>query len=246
MRLEGKAALITGVDASLGRQIAVHFAREGASVAGVGQTEDGARAIEELQRAGGTGVYLEADTSKRNDAEKAVAGAIDAFGRIDVLVNYNPVRRILGTIVDMTDEEFDEQMTADVMRVVRLGRHAIPAMAKGGGGAVINISSINSDGLKGRALRSASKAALNSLTIAMALDHGPQHIRVNALVLGPVGASGGRGGDGGGDPSPIGQVATLDQVAAAAVFLASEEAAAITGVLLRIDGGRSLRTSDPA
>ncbi|MCI0820962.1 MAG: SDR family oxidoreductase, partial [Chloroflexi bacterium] len=158
MRLEGKAALITGVDASLGRQIAVHFAREGASVAGVGQTEDGARAIEELQRAGGTGVYLEADTSKRNDAEKAVAGAIDAFGRIDVLVNYNPVRRILGTIVDMTDEEFDEQMTADVMRVVRLGRHAIPAMAKGGGGAVINISSINSDGLKGRALRSASKA----------------------------------------------------------------------------------------
>ncbi|MCH7608624.1 MAG: SDR family oxidoreductase [Chloroflexi bacterium] len=245
MRLEGKAALITGIDASLGRQIAVHFAREGASVAGVGQSEDGPRAIEEVRQAGGMGVYLDADTSKRGDAEKVVAGTIDAFGRIDVLVNYNPVRRILGTVVDMTDEEFDEQMTADIMRVVRLGRHAIPAMAKGGGGAVINISSINSDGLKGRALRSASKAALNSLTIAMALDHGPQHIRVNALVLGPVGASG-RGGDGGGDPSPIGQVATLDQVAAAAVFLASEEAAAITGVLLRIDGGRSLRTSDPA
>ena len=244
MRLEGKAALITGVDASLGRQIAVRFAREGASVAGVGQSEDGPRAIEEVKAAGGTGVYLEADTSKRADAEKAVAGAIDAFGRIDVLVNYNPVRRILGTVVDMTDEEFEEQMTADVMRVVRLGRHAIPAMAKGGGGAVINISSINSDGLKGRALRSASEAALNSLTIAMALDHGPQHIRVNALVLGPVGGSG-RVAEGGEDPSPIGKVATPEQVAAAAVFLASEEAAAITGVLLRIDGGRSLRTSDP-
>ena len=244
MRLEGKAALITGVDASLGRQIAVHFAREGALIAGVGQSEDGSRAIKELQQQGGTGVYLQADTSKRADAEKAVAGALDAFGRIDILVNYNPVRRILGTVVDMTDEEFEEQTTADIMRVVRLGRHAIPAMAKGGGGAVINISSINSDGLKGRALRSASKAALNALTIAMALDHGPEHIRVNALVLGPVGTSG-RGAEGAADPSPIGKVATLDQVAAAAVFLASEEAAAITGALLRIDGGRSLRTSDP-
>ena len=120
---------------------------------------------------------------------------------------YNRVRRGVGAAGAMAGEAIDGQMTADSMRVVRVGRQAIPARAKGGGGAVINISSINSDGLKGRALRSASKAALNSLTIAMALDHGPQHIRVNALVLGPVGASGGRGGEGGVDPSRIGRVA---------------------------------------
>ena len=89
MRLEGKAALITGVDSSLGRQIAIHFAHEGARVAGVGDSSGGAGAIEEIQRQGGTGVYVEADISKPAGAEKAVADALDAFGRIDAVINYN-------------------------------------------------------------------------------------------------------------------------------------------------------------
>ena len=148
MRVAGKTALITGVDTELGRHLAVHFAREGARVAGVGESPAGQLAIQELQQQGGTGVFLEADTSTPAGAEKAVNGALDAFGRIDILVNYNRIRRILGTVVDITAEEFEEQTEIDLMRVIRLARYAIPAMAKGGGGAVVNFSTINSDGLK--------------------------------------------------------------------------------------------------
>lgn len=243
MRLEGKAALITGVDTSLGRQIAIHFAHEGARVAGVGDSSHGSRAIQEIQQQGGTGVYVEADISKSAGAEKAVAGTLDAFGRIDAVINYNSVRRILGTVVDITDEDFEEEMTSDLMRIIRLAHHAIPAMAEGGGGSYVNFSSINSDGLEGRAMRSAGKAAINSLSIAMALDHGPQHIRVNAILMGPKGNPDSSAAP---DPaSPIGKMVTPEEVAAAAAFLASDEAGSITGILLRLDGGRSLRAGAP-
>ena len=243
MRLEGKAALITGVDSSLGRQIAIHFAQEGARVAGVGDSSDGSSAIQEIQQQGGTGVYVEADISESAGAEKAVAGALDAFGRIDAVINYNSVRRILGTVVDITDEDFEEEMTSDLMRIIRLAHYAIPAMAKGGGGSYVNFSSINSDGLEGRAMRSAGKAAVNALSIAMALDHGRDHIRVNAILMGPKGSADPSAAP---DPaSPIGKSVTPEEVGAAAAFLASDEAGSITGILLRLDGGRSLRAGAP-
>ena len=245
MRLEGKTALVTGVDVPLGGQIAAHFAREGARVVGVARSDEPRGAIEALDG----GAFVQADVNTRAGAADAVAGALDALGRIDILVNYNRVRRIQGTVLEIDDETFAEQIDGDLKPVIYVAQHAIPAMAASGGGAVVNVSSISSDGLKGRAIRSASHAALEVLTISMALDHGPQNIRVNALTLGPVGPQDPEGGTAADFQvnalSPIGKVPTPDQVAAAAAFLASDDAGAITGILLRIDGGRSLRGGEP-
>lgn len=184
----------------------------------------------------------------RDEAEAAtmVDEVIARFGRIDALVNYGAARRVLGTILEIADEEFDEEMAADLKSVIALCRAAIPRMADGGGGAIVNISSIAAHGVKGRALRSASKAALGALTRAMALDHAHQKIRVNALLVGPTLTS---------DllrrpeqierlkaEAPLGELHTPDDVAAAIFFLASDDARLITGVLLPVDAGRSLPT----
>ncbi len=249
MRLEGKTALITGVDVALGGRIAASFAREGARVVGVAASEEGRSAMDAIRAEGGDGTFVMADVNTRTGADEAVAGALGALGHIDALVNYNRVRRIQGTVLELDDETFAEQIDGDLKPVIYVAHHAIPAMAKSGGGAVVNVSSVSSDGLKGRAIRSASHAALEILTISMALDHGADNIRVNALTLGPV-APQSTEKDGAADfeanaLSPIGKVPTPDQVAAAAVFLASEDAGAITGILLRIDGGRSLRGGEP-
>ena len=216
-----------------------------ARVVGVARSEEGRGAIEAL----GDATFVQADVNTRTGAADAVAGALDSLDRIDVLVNYNRVRRIQGTILEIDDETFAEQIDGDLKPVIYVAQHAIPAMAASGGGAVVNVSSISSDGLKGRAIRSASHAALEILTVSMALDHGPQNIRVNALTLGPVGPQNPEGGTAADFQvnalSPIGKVPTPDQVAAAAAFLASDDAGAITGILLRIDGGRSLRGGEP-
>ena len=249
MRLEGKTALVTGVDIPLGAQIAANFAREGARVAGIASSDEGRAPMEAIRADGGDATFVQADVNTHDGADRAVTGALDALGRIDILVNYNRVRRIQGTVLELDDATFAEQIDGDLKPVIYMAHLAIPAMAESGGGAVINVSSVSSDGLKGRAIRSASHAALEVLTISMALDHGPQSIRVNALTLGPVGTESPKGGT---PPdfeanalSPIGQVPTPDQVAAAAAFLASDDAGAITGILLRIDGGRSLRGGEP-
>ena len=249
MRLEGKTALITGVDVPLGAQIAARFAREGARVVGVAGSEEGRSAMEAVRAEGGDATFVQADVNTRTGAGEAVAGALGALGRIDALVNYNRVRRIQGTVLELDDETFAEQIDGDLKPVIYVATHAIPAMAKSGGGTILNVSSVSSVGLKGRAIRSASHAALEILTISMALDHGPQSIRVNALTLGPVAPENPKGGNvadfEANALSPIGKVPTPEEVGAAAVFLASDEAGAITGILLRIDGGRSLRGGDP-
>ena len=249
MRLEGKTALITGVDVPLGAEIAASFAREGARVVGVAGSEEGRSAMEAVRAEGGDATFVQADVNSRTGAGKAVAGALDSLGRIDALVNYNRVRRIQGTVLELDDETFAEQIDGDLKPVIYVATHAIPAMAKSGGGTILNVSSVSSVGLKGRAIRSASHAALEILTISMAQDHGPQSIRVNALTLGPVAPENPKGGNvadfEANALSPIGKVPTPAEVGAAAVFLASDDAGAITGVLLRLDGGRSLRGGEP-
>jgi NAD(P)-dependent dehydrogenase (short-subunit alcohol dehydrogenase family) len=247
MRLQGKVSLITGMDSEVGRAIAVAFAREGSKVAGCCQSperaEETVRAVEAL---GGSCLVVAGDPSKPDDAKGIVEKVVQRFGGLDVLVNFGASRRVVGTIMDITEEEFNEEMAADLKAVIFLSRCAIPAMAQTGGGSIINHSSIAAAGVKARALRSASKAALNALTVAMALDHGPQNIRVNALLIGPTLTS-----DMTRNPqqlSKLEQEAALkklhkpEDVAAAALFFASDEAKHITGVLFPLDAGRSLPT----
>ncbi len=243
-RFAGKAALVTGIDAEIGRAIAVALARAGARIAGCCRSIDRGRetilALEQLGKA----ILIEGNVARDGDAAAAVKKAVDEFGRLDVLVNYGAARRVVGTIMEISDEDFAEEMDADLKSVIALSRYAIPAMAKTGGGAIVNLSSIARSGVKGRALRSASKAALSSLTRAMALDHAEQNIRVNAVLIGPTLTADMRRRP---DQlkqleaeAPLKRLHTPDDVAAAVVFLASDEARSITGALLPVDAGRSL------
>jgi NAD(P)-dependent dehydrogenase (short-subunit alcohol dehydrogenase family) len=245
MRLQNKVSLLTGFDSEIGRAIAVAFAREGSKIVGSCRSgEKGQETLRSVQQAGGAGVLVEGDLSKPGTFENLVQKAVQEFGRLDILVNYGAARRIVGTIMDITDEDFNEEMTADLKNVIVLSRCAIPAMTQNGGGSIVNLSSIAAQGVAGRALRSATKAALASLTVAMALDHGAQNVRVNAVLLGPTLTTEmlrrpeqlkATTAD-----AVLKRLHTPEDVGAAVLFLASDEAKSITGALLPLDAGRSL------
>lgn len=242
-RIAGKVALVTGVESDIGLAICRRFVAEGACVAGC--VGSGQRQSLTIPEATASFSVLEGDLCSGPDAERIVAAVVGDYGRLDVLVNYAAALRVVGTIADVTDAEFTEELDAHLKAVIVLSRVAIRAMVEAGrGGSIINLSSIAREGVKGRALRSASKAALATLTRSMALDHGEQGIRVNGLLIGPTLTA-----DIGARPRDVermtsetilGQLNTAEDVAAAALFFASDEAARITGALLTVDAGRSL------
>jgi len=245
--MQNKVSLITGFDTETARAIAVALAREGSKIAGCcGSSEKGQESLRAVEAAGGAGIVVAGDVSKSADAGSIVKATVDNLGRLDVLVNYGAARRIVGTVMDVTDEDFDEEMRVDLKGLISLSRAAIPAMIQGGGGAIVNLSSIAGSGVKGRALRSASKAAVNALTVAMALDNGEKNIRVNAVLVGPTLTAQIRQ-----RPEQLkqleadavlGRLHTPEDVGSAVLFFASDDAKNITGVLLPLDAGRSLPT----
>lgn len=247
MRLKGKVAVLTGLDRDVGANLARRFVQEGAKVVANGRTDAGRFVIDELSRAGAEASWLEGDVVHHAVAEQLIALATERFGRVDILVNYNPGRRLVGTITDISDEDIDEEVDNDLRSLVTLSRAALPVMVKSGGGAVVNISSIAAAGVKGRALRSAMKAAINSLTLATALDYAEHNVKVNALLLGPVltpdlaGDSRARERMEAG--APLRRLPTAQEVSEAVVFLASDDSGPITGVLLRLDSGRALSSA---
>jgi NAD(P)-dependent dehydrogenase (short-subunit alcohol dehydrogenase family) len=247
MKLKDKVSVVAGFDSETGRAIALALAHEGSRIAGCCKSmEQGQESLREIEKAGGEGIVVTGDVSGTATAESIVKATVEKFGRIDVLVNYGAARRIMGSVMDVTEKDFEEEMRVDLMGLITLSRLAIPVIARGGGGAIINLSSIAGSGVKGRALRSASKAAVNSLTVAMALDHGAQNIRVNAVLVGPTLTAELKK-----RPEQVTRLVedatlkrlhTSEDVAAAVLFLASDDAKNITGVLLPLDAGRSLPT----
>ena len=244
MALQGKVALVTGVDSEVGAAIAHRFAVEGAQVGacrGAGSRPGATPAGLSSEM-----LVLDGDCCVPAEAQRMVEALVERFGRLDIVINYGAARRIIGTVMEVSDEDFNEEMRVDLRSVMVLSAAAIPVMARSGGGAIVNISSIAAAGLKGRALRSSSKAALAALTRAMAQDHGEQGIRVNALLVGPTqdGPPAPRAATPGipDRQGPLGEINTSADVAAAAHFLVSDEARRITGALLPVDAGRSLPT----
>ena len=245
MRLDDQVILLTDNESETGRIVIRAFATAGARVAGFCSAAKTAEIQADIESSGGEGFLIEGRPSNPADAERLVQDAVDRFGRIDVLVNGGSTHgRIVGTIFDITDEEFQSQLDADVKAVIVLSRSVIPTMATQHSGSIINVSSVAAPGVKGRAMRSLSKAAMNSLTCAMALDHGPDGIRVNALMLGPTLSQQWRN-----NPeqrqvleneAALKRLHTSEDVANALLFLASDESASITGALLPLDAGRSL------
>ena len=255
-RLEGKVAIVTGggsraAGIGTGRAAAVLFARNGARVLVVDR-DDAAAAdtVKMITEEGGEAVAFAADLTSQDDCAAMAAAAVGRWGRIDVLDN-NVGMEGPGTILDVDAATWDKVMAVNVSTIVRASRAVVPVMAKGGGGAIVNLSSISATRPRGLTPYTAAKGAVIALTRAMAIDHAEQGIRVNAIAPGPIYtpmvAAAGMSDElreRRRTASPLGVEGTGWDVGHAAVFLVSDEARYITGVVLPVDGGVSIRSPD--
>jgi NAD(P)-dependent dehydrogenase (short-subunit alcohol dehydrogenase family) len=248
-RLAGKVAIVTGGGSRAegignGRAAAILFAREGARVLVVDRRKEAAEATHAMiATEGGESAVFPADVTRSDECRAMVDEAVRRWGRLDILDN-NVGIESRGTVVEESEAQWTRVMEVNVTSMMLTGKHAVPAMAKTGGGAIVNISSISALRPRGLTAYSASKGAVIALTRAMAIDHAAQGIRVNCIAPGPVYtpmvyASGmsDEVRERRRRASPLGLEGTAWDVAYAALFLVSDEARYITGVLLPVDGG---------
>ena len=247
-RLAGKRALITGGASGIGRATALLFSREGAAVSVVDLDEEGGRSVTRMiEEEGGRAIFVRADVTRASECRDAVERTVSSLGGLDILFNNAGIIR-RATVVELAEEEWDQVMAVNVKSVFLFSRYAIPLMAQAGGGVIINASS--GWGLVGgprAAAYCASKGAVVLLTKAMAIDHGPQNIRVNCICPGdtdtPMLEHEARQL---GQPMqpfleesadrPLRRIGTPDEIAKAALYLASDASSYVTGTAL-VDGG---------
>lgn len=249
MRLADKSAIVTGGAGGIGRATSLAFAAEGARVAVVDVAPGAAEAVaEEIRAAGGTAIALTADVSNEADIERVVADTVSAFGGVDVVFNNAGIIRRT-TAVETTAEEWDRVFGVNVKGIFLMCKHVVPVMAANGGGSIVNTGS--GWGLKGggQAISyCASKGAVVNMTRALAIDHGPQGIRVNSVNPGDVNTGMLRdearqlGQEAGSflaeaADRPLQRMGEPQEIAAAVVWLASEESSYVTGSALVVDGG---------
>jgi NAD(P)-dependent dehydrogenase (short-subunit alcohol dehydrogenase family) len=246
--LEGKVAIVTGGASGIGSATALLFAREGAAVA-IGDVNQaaGQQVAEEIVRAGGRVIFETADVTSAADCRRLVVRTILEFGRIDALFNNAGIIR-RATVMDLKEDDWDRVMAVNVKSIYLLSREVIPHMEKQAAGSIINTSS--GWGLAGgakAAVYCASKGAVVLLTKAMAIDHGPR-IRVNCICPGDTdtrmlraeAAQLGEDADhflADSAKRPLGRVGSPEEIAQAALYLASDASSFVTGTALVVDGG---------
>jgi len=246
--LEGKVALVTGAGSGIGRAIAVRFAEEGAAVYLADVNEPaGAAVAQQIAGLGGRARFVRTDVSAAADCSRAVEETVAEFQRLDILVNCAGIIR-RATVTELSEADWDLVMDVNAKSVFLMSRAAMPHLAASGG-AIVNIAS--GWGLAAgprAAVYCASKAAVVLLTKAMALDHGAQNIRVNCICPGDTDTpmlrqeareTGVSEADFLADAArrPLGRIGRPEEIADAAVFLASDSAQFITGTALVVDGG---------
>lgn len=249
MRLDQKRAIVTGGAGGIGRATCLAFAREGAMVAVVDVQPGAADAVaEEIRASGGSAIAFTADVAAEADIRRVVAGTADAFGGIDVVFNNAGIIRRT-TVVDTDGDDWDRVFGVNVKSIFLMCKHVVPVMAADGGGSIINTGS--GWGLKGgaRAISyCASKGAVVNMTRALAIDHGPDGIRVNSVNPGDVNTGMLRdearqlGQETGSflaeaADRPLRRMGEPHEIAAAVVWLASDESSYVTGSALVVDGG---------
>jgi NAD(P)-dependent dehydrogenase (short-subunit alcohol dehydrogenase family) len=248
MKLKGKTVIITGATSGMGRAIAERFIHEGASVILSGRDEQRGKELESnLCKHGGNAFFISGDISLESTNRKLVEEAIGKYGKLDIVVT-NAGKLGLGSVTDISLDEWDETIKTNLYSVFYLSRFAIPEMQKAGKGVILVTSSIAAfKSFPNHAAYCASKASLIALVKEMALDYGPA-IRVNAICPGPVDTpliwDSAKAFE---NPETIVQqtasntlmkrLGKPEDVASLALFLVSEEASWITGSAYTIDGG---------
>jgi NAD(P)-dependent dehydrogenase (short-subunit alcohol dehydrogenase family) len=245
-RLAGKTALVSGSTRGIGRSIAELFAAEGCRVAVTGRTVDrGEKVVSRIREAGGEAEFLPMDITKEDSVRDVIAGVVERFGSLSTLINNAAptaaVASTVKTVAEYNTDEWNEILNGTLTgNVFWASKYAWPHLAQAEGASIVNISSGQSiAGYRGFSAYGSAKGAINSLTRTLAVEGAPDGIRANTILVGRVVSGRGDSGHhtGGGRLTRIGN--PMD-IAYAALYLASDEAAFVTGSELTADGGLSI------
>ncbi|HUL73576.1 MAG TPA: 3-oxoacyl-[acyl-carrier-protein] reductase [Vicinamibacterales bacterium] len=243
--MEGRVALVTGASRGIGRAIARALAARGAAVVAAAREQHAAAVVEEIRGAGGRAEAAALDVTDSQSVDAAVAGALSRFGRLDVLVNNAGITRDQ-LVLRMKREDWDAVLATNLTAAFTCAQAVLKPMVKQRSGRIINITSVvGQAGNAGQANYAASKAGLIGLTKALALEVASRNITVNAVAPGLIETDMTRAISDGAHEAwaeriPLKRLGTPDDVAAAVVFLASDEASYITGQVLAVNGGMYL------
>ncbi len=249
MRLQGKTAMVTGGASGFGRGIAEAFGREGANVVILDLNQAGAQEV--ASSISNHALAIEGDVTKKSDIERAVAQTVEQFGRLDIVVNNAGWTHVNQPMLEVDEDEFDKVFNINVKSIYLMTHAVVPLMRSQGGGVMINIGS--TAGIRprpGLTWYNGSKGAVNLMSRSMAVELAPDRIRVNAVA--PVMGESAMLERFMGLPDtpenrakfvagiPLGRMSKPSDVANACLYLASDEAEFITGVVLEVDGGRTI------
>lgn len=245
MRLRDKVAIVTGSTSGIGRATAERFVAEGARVTVTGRREPEGRAVEQALRAAaarqgvGDALYVRTDVSRAEDVRQAVAATVERWGRVDILVN-NAATMVFKRVVDLDEAEWDEVLDVNLKGAFLCAKYCIPHMQRGS--AIVNVSSVHAVAT-GPLVTSyaASKGGLEAFTRGLAAEWDGEGIRVNAVRVGSVDTPmlwKNPSVKSGAEPVAGMELGRPEEVAAAILFLASDEASFVSCAVLDVDGGR--------
>jgi NAD(P)-dependent dehydrogenase (short-subunit alcohol dehydrogenase family) len=248
MRLKDKVALVTGGASGIGKATAELFAREGARVAVADYSADGRDTVQAIKTAGGDAIFVSVDVSNSGQVTKMVEAALQAYGRIDILFNGAGIL-YYGTLLETDEQAWNRVISINLGGTYLCCRAVLPHMIRQGGGSIINVASTVGahDACANAVAYVTSKGGVTLFTKAVAIDHAKQGVRVNALVPGATDTPMIRKAiapdvlEALAASHPIGRLGRPEELAKAALFLASDDASFVTGTAMYVDGGQAAK-----